>query len=197
VRASSFYDEVYYDGHGKSYYDRYTFESSPFNQHADAIVQFMDDFDLTGPVLDVGCAKGYLVYVLRNRGIEAFGVDWSEYAIGHASPDAKRYLFRASGLELPFADQKFSLVVTHDVLEHMDRPSARLALRECARVSRRQRHQINTGRLEEWVYDHDESHVLQLSLPEWQEMAEELRLDETTTICEPNNGSPVASPVPN
>jgi SAM-dependent methyltransferase len=196
VRHSGFYDEVYYDGHGKSYYVGYNIESSPFEQHADAIVRYMRAFDLAGPVLDVGCAKGYLVYILRKRGIEAFGVDWSTYAISNANTDVKRYLFLASAMELPFPGQEFSLVVTHDVLEHLDRPSAQAALQECARVSRRQLHQINTGRLDEWVYDHDESHVLKLSLREWQEMAESLSLDGTTTIREPNGGSPVPSSVP-
>jgi ubiquinone/menaquinone biosynthesis C-methylase UbiE len=100
-------------------------------------------------------------------------------------------------MELPFAGPEFSLVVTHDVLEHLDRPNAETALRECARVSRRQLHQVNTGRLDEWVYDHDESHVLKLSLPEWQEMAESLSVHETTTIREPNDGSPVPGPVSN
>jgi SAM-dependent methyltransferase len=196
VRHPSFYDEVYYDGHGKSYYDGYNIESSPFEQHADVIVRYMRAFDLAGSVLDVGCAKGYLVSILRKRGIEAFGVDWSPYAIPKASPDVKRYLFRASAMELPFASKEFALVVTHDVLEHLDRPSAQAALQECARVSRRQLHQVNTGRLEEWVYDHDESHVLKLSLSEWQEMVESLSIGETTTIREPNDGSPVPGSAP-
>jgi SAM-dependent methyltransferase len=195
MRDSSFYDGVYYDGHGKSNYFGYTFESSPFAQHADAIARFMRTFDLTGPVLDVGCAKGYLVYILRQRGIEAFGIDWSAYAISNASPDVKRYLLTASAMQLPFASQPFSLTVTHDVLEHLDIPSAQSALQECARVSRRQLHQVNTGRLPEWRYEHDESHVLKLSLHEWRTMAADLHLYRTT-IREPNRGLPVASAVP-
>ncbi len=33
-------------------------------------------------VLDVGCAKGFLVEAVRPRGVEAFGNDISEYAMG-------------------------------------------------------------------------------------------------------------------
>lgn len=34
--------------------------------------------------LDIGCAKGFLVEDFREFGIECFGVDWSEYAIGQS-----------------------------------------------------------------------------------------------------------------
>lgn len=195
VHDASFYDKVYFDGSGKSNYIQYTINSSPFARHAGAIARFMKTFDLAGPVLDVGCAKGFLVYVLRQQGIEAFGVDWSAYAIASASPDVKRYLFPASAMQLPFANQEFSLAVTHDVLEHLDLPSAQSALRECARVSRRQLHQVNTARLPEWGYEGDESHVLKLSLRQWRTMAIDLHLYRTT-IREPNRGLPVASAIP-
>ena len=192
---ANFYDENYYDGSGKSNYLTYTFESSPFAQHVAAISRYMRTFGLTGPVLDVGCAKGYLVYVLRQRGIEAFGVDWSEYALSCANADIQPYLVLASAMQLPFRGQTFSLAVTHDVLEHLDEPAAEAALCECARVSRRQLHQVNTGRLPEWLYEQDESHVLKLTLPQWRIMAGNLGLHRTT-IREPNRGLPVPSPVP-
>ena len=43
-------------------------------------------------VLDVGCAKGFLVEALRDRGVEAFGIDVSEYAIGEVRPDIRAIL---------------------------------------------------------------------------------------------------------
>ncbi len=39
-------------------------------------------------VLDVGCATGYLVEVLRERGIDAEGCDVSQFAVDHATPGA-------------------------------------------------------------------------------------------------------------
>ena len=38
-------------------------------------------------VLDAGCAKGFLVEALRDRGVEAYGIDLSEYAIGEVRRD--------------------------------------------------------------------------------------------------------------
>ncbi len=195
MRDSSFYDEIYFDGQGKSNYSGYTFESSPFARHAECIARVMQAFDLSGPVLDVGCAKGYLVYVLRQRGIEAFGVDCSKYALASASPDVQRYLWPASAVQLPFARQTFSLAVTYDVLEHLDEPNAKSALRECARVSQRQLHQVNTGRLPEWGYEHDDSHALKLSLRQWRKMVADLGLDRTA-VCEPNRRLPLVRSAP-
>jgi len=186
---ADFYDHDYYDGDGKSNYERYTFESSPFALHADAIVATMAHYGLAGPVLDIGCAKGYLVYVLRQRGVEAYGIDWSAYAIASASPDVRPYLQCASAMDLPFAASQFALAVSFDVLEHLDEPHVRRALVESARVSRRQLHQANTGRLDEWRFHGDASHCLKYSLREWVEMAAELGLDGTT-ICEPDRRLP-------
>ena len=42
-------------------------------------------------VLDAGCAMGYLVAALRDRGVEAYGIDISEYAISRAREDIRPY----------------------------------------------------------------------------------------------------------
>src|SRR5262249_36894611 len=155
---ADFYDEVYFDGPGKSNYSHYTFESSPFAAHAETIARVMEHHRLSGPVLDIGCSKGYLVNVLRQRGFEAYGVDWSEYAIASARPESVQPLPGAPAPHLPFADGESSLAVSFDLLEHLDEPCARRAMVESARVSRYQLHQANTGRLEEWCFDGDSSH---------------------------------------
>lgn len=186
---ADFYDHDYFDGPGKSNYCGYAFGSSPFAAHADAIVALMREHALSGPVLDVGCAKGFLVYVLRQRGIEAYGVDWSRYAIEEADPDVRPYLSQAPAHDLPFPDGHFAVAVSFDVLEHMDMAYAREALVETARVSRMQLHQANTGRLDEWRFDGDDSHCTKLPLADWHRLAAGLGLTGTM-ICEPDRRLP-------
>lgn len=196
MKTPEFYDRVYFDGPGKSNYQRYSIDSSPFASQADAIVELMTYHGLDGPILDIGCAKGYLVYVLRLRGIEAYGVDWSQYALETAYPDARPYLECASATELPFPDRRFAMATTFDVLEHLNDDHARLALRESARVSDRQLHQVNTGRLTEWAYEGDDSHCLKYSLRRWRSLARTLGLDRAY-LCEPDRQLPfltVATP---
>jgi SAM-dependent methyltransferase len=184
-----FYDHEYFEGAGKSNYQRYDAQSSPFDLHAETVIRVMDFYSLSGRVLDVGCAKGYLVHALRQRGIEAFGVDWSEYAIASAHEMVRPFLKRASAQQLPYGDRQFALAVSFDVLEHLDETHARLALIQCARVSHAQFHQANTGRLAEWRFDSDASHRLKYSLARWQAICAELGLGRTI-ICEPDRRLP-------
>jgi SAM-dependent methyltransferase len=191
---ADFYDHDYFEGAGKSNYCGYAIDSSPFAAHADAIVALIREYDLTGPVLDVGCAKGYLVYVLRQRGIDAYGVDWSRYAIEEADPDVRPYLSAAQAHDLPFVEGHFAVAVSFDVLEHMDLAYARRALAETARVSKMQLHQANTGRLDAWRFDGDDSHCTKLPLEEWQRVAAGLGLTGTF-ICEPDRRLPFLNEV--
>jgi SAM-dependent methyltransferase len=191
MQTADYYDRDYFDGPGKSNYHPYAIDSSPFASQAGAIVDLMAYHGLKGPVLDIGCAKGYLVYVLRLRGIEAYGVDWSQYALDSAYPDARPYLQLASATRLPFPDKHFAVATTFDVLEHLNDDHVRLALRESARVSDRQLHQVNTGRLPEWAYEGDESHCLKYSLRQWRSLARTLGLDHTY-LCEPDRRLPFA-----
>ena len=82
-------------------------------------------------VLDVGCAKGFLVEALRDRGVEAFGIDISEYAIGEVRPDLEPYCRVASAVE-PF-DEHYDLTTCIEVLEHLGEQDGRTALANICR----------------------------------------------------------------
>ena len=66
-------------------------EQGPWLQMFRATAEFIEKTIQPGRVLDAGCAKGFLVEALRDRGIEAFGVDISEYAISEVRPDIREY----------------------------------------------------------------------------------------------------------
>ena len=85
--------------------------------------------------LDVGCATGYLVEVLRELGVDAEGCDLSQFAIDHASPGAVGHV-RVANLfaGLPWADGAFDLVTTLEILEHLPPDRVPVALEELARV---------------------------------------------------------------
>jgi hypothetical protein len=57
-----------------------------------------------------------------------------------------------------------------------------------------QLHQANTGRLDEWRFDGDDSHCTKLPLEEWQRAATGLGL-RRTFICEPDRRLPFLNEV--
>jgi len=77
-------------------------------------------------VLDAGCAMGLLVECLRQRGVEAIGIDISAYAIGQASEAARPHCRVGSVLE-PLGGP-YDLVACIEVLEHLDRAEGAIAI---------------------------------------------------------------------
>jgi len=72
--------------------------------------------------LDVGCAMGFLVEALADRGVDAHGIDISEYAIGQVRPDIQDRCRVGSALE-PFG-RRFDLICCIEVIEHMSAADA-------------------------------------------------------------------------
>lgn len=82
-------------------------------------------------VLDAGCAMGLLVEALRSRGMDAEGLDISEYAIAQAVDPARGHCRVASlADDLP---SRYDLVVCIEVLEHMPAADAQAALANICR----------------------------------------------------------------
>jgi ubiquinone/menaquinone biosynthesis C-methylase UbiE len=73
-------------------------------------------------VLDVGCAKGFLVKAFRDQNIEAWGVDVSEYALSAAPEDVREYLYKVdlNKEALPFSDEYFDCVTFLGTIECLD-----------------------------------------------------------------------------
>lgn len=71
-------------------------------------------------VIDVGCSFGRLVQELRNRGIDAYGIDYSDYFVNRADQSVREYLKVLKVEEIPqHIERQFELVVCMEVLEHL------------------------------------------------------------------------------
>ncbi|HEY6469246.1 MAG TPA: class I SAM-dependent methyltransferase [Candidatus Dormibacteraeota bacterium] len=67
--------------------------------------------------LDAGCAIGLLVEALRDRGVDADGIDFSEFAIARARDDMRGHLTLGSITE-PL-QRRYDLITCLEVLEHL------------------------------------------------------------------------------
>ncbi|MBN9509429.1 MAG: glycosyltransferase [Alphaproteobacteria bacterium] len=68
--------------------------------------------------LDIGCAKGFLVRALRERGFDACGFDHSAWAIDHAEAAARPHV-RLAGVDTAAFDRRFDVTVAMSVLESL------------------------------------------------------------------------------
>ena len=64
------------------------------------------NLDSNSAVLDVGAAKGFMLYDFKKAipGITVAGVDVSRYAINHSHSKVKKHLRVANAKKLPFPD---------------------------------------------------------------------------------------------
>jgi len=105
------------------------------------IPTFQVHFGLTAEssVLDVGCAKGFMLHDLAELipGITVRGIDVSTYAIENAIESMRPYVSVADARELPFDDGSFEVVIAINTIHNLERPDLIRALREIERVKRR------------------------------------------------------------
>lgn len=93
-----------------------------FDRIAEAIVREYHP----ATVLDAGCAMGFLVEALRKRGVEARGIDVSEYAISQVHESVAEHCGVGS-LSEPLGG-RYDLVTCIEVLEHIPPEQADAAI---------------------------------------------------------------------
>lgn len=105
------------------------------------IPTFASHWDLKAKdsVLDVGCAKGFMLYDLQRliAGVVVKGIDISEYAIANAKAEVKQFCEVGNATNLPYDDNSFDVVISVTTLHNLEGDDLIKALREIERVARR------------------------------------------------------------
>lgn len=133
IRISREYGEMYFDGPREYGYGGYRYDG----RWVPVAKDIVDHFGLKpgDRVLDVGCAKGFLVKDLLAIGIDAYGIDVSEYALMHCEPEVVGRLQIGSCDHLPFPDGSFDAVLAINTIHNMDRDGCIRSLREMERLA--------------------------------------------------------------
>ncbi|MCR9254915.1 MAG: class I SAM-dependent methyltransferase [Alphaproteobacteria bacterium] len=135
VRIAREFGETFFDGPRDYGYGGYGYDGRWRPVAEDIVAHF--GLKPGERVLDVGCAKGFLVADLMAvcPGLEVFGLDISDYAVRHCHPDVIGRLHVGSADDLPFPDASFDCVLSINTLHNLPRPRLITALREIDRLS--------------------------------------------------------------
>jgi len=127
------YAYLYFDGPREYGYGGYTYDGR-WRPVAKDIVEY---FELKpgDRLLDVGCAKGFLVKDLLELGIDAYGIDISEYAIINCEPEVIGRLHIGSAEQLIFPNNSFQAVVSINTIHNLTRSGCIKALKEIERIA--------------------------------------------------------------
>ena len=135
IAISRQYGEQYFDGPREVGYGGYRYDGRWVPIAEDIVRHFK--LKAGDRVLDVGCAKGFLVKDLMKvcPGLEVFGLDISEYALMHCEPEVVGRLHLGSGDRLPFPDNSFSAVISLNTIHNFERRDAIRAVHEIERLA--------------------------------------------------------------
>jgi len=132
------FGKEFFDGDRRHGYGGFNYNSRFWQP---TVPTFRDHFDLTGNsyVLDVGCAKGFMMYDFAQLipGITVKGIDISPYAIENAVETMRPHVQVANATKLPFADKSFDVIISINTIHNLERKECGKALQEIERVAKK------------------------------------------------------------
>ncbi len=135
IRIAREYGREYFDGARDTGYGGYRYDGRWVAIAEDMVAHWR--LKPGDRVLDVGCAKGFLVKDLMKAcpGLEVFGLDISEYALLHCEPEVVGRLHLGNCVRMPFPDNSFAAVIAVNVVHNLERPECITAVREIERLA--------------------------------------------------------------
>lgn len=159
-----FDNEDYFVGyHGYKYDGR-------FRKTAEKIVEYYN-LEKGSKILELGCAKGFLLVEFHHLGMDVSGVDLSEYAVSHAHPDIKNKIRQGRLADMKFEDNYFDLVLSKELIPHLKMDELLQVMEETTRISKGNiYHMIQCGRNEkelELMKKWDDTHQILMTPEQW------------------------------
>lgn len=128
----------FFDGERETGYGGFSYQPRFWQP---VIPTFVEHFDLSSAssLLDVGCAKGFMLYDLQLAlpGITLAGIDISQYAIDTALPEVAPVMQVADAKSLPFDDDSFDIAISINTVHNLELDECAQALQEIQRVAKR------------------------------------------------------------
>jgi SAM-dependent methyltransferase len=179
AQTNAFFDASYFENgkvSKKSLYENYRWLPDETGKLAEALINFTG-IKKNQTLLDFGCARGYVVRAMTERGIDAYGCDVSNYAIKNCDKSIKDRVVQLTkkiskdNINGTLALDYFDYIIAKDVFEHIPEDQLLLLLSGLREVSNKLYVLTPLGdngvyRIPE--YELDASHVIAESEIWWQ-----------------------------
>ena len=130
-----FFGKDYFDNPNHSLgYHGYNYDG----RFSDSVAEMIKHYNLSKnmKILELGCAKGFVLIEFFKQGMAIMGIDQSLYAVENSHPDIRNYISQGSANKIPFEDGYFDLVLSKEMLPHIFPDKLEDTLKECKRVSK-------------------------------------------------------------
>jgi len=175
--AADYFDEDYYERGvetGKSLYTGYHWQPRRSYREALAIIDLLGVAE-GDRLLDVGCAKGFLVRAMRDLEVDAEGCDISRYAI-ESTDTMWWFLWEATQKSWgSIVDGYFGFAACRDVFEHNTRDGCLALLKNIYRTCDKLMVCVplaDNGKYRIPEYHQDPSHILAYNEDQWHKLFE-------------------------
>lgn len=128
----------FFDGDRKNGYGGFKYNPKFWKPVCPDIIEHFNIFSESS-VLDVGCAKGFMLVDLLNimPSLSVRGIDVSEYAIVNSHEKVRHCLEVGDAKDLPYEDNEFDYVISINTVHNLDTDECAKALQEIQRVAKK------------------------------------------------------------
>lgn len=129
------FDKEYFDGDRLTGYGGYSYNPKFWTETVGYFVDYYG-LDNSSKILDIGCAKGFMMHDLSLLLPEAeiVGIDISTYAKENSIDSMRDHIYTGSANNLPFEDNYFDLVIAINTLHNLPLIDCKQAFKEINRV---------------------------------------------------------------
>ena len=117
IEVSKKFGREYFDGKREFGYGGYKYDGR-WKKVAKRIIRYYK-LKKGNRVLDIGCGKGFLVNDLVDLGIDAYGVDISDYAIKNSKIEISSRLIKGNAKKINFPNNYFDLVLSFNCIHNL------------------------------------------------------------------------------
>lgn len=140
------FDRDFFDGTRDQGYGGYVYDG----RWAPVAKDFIEYYRLPSHarILDIGAAKGFLLYELTKLlpRADVVGIDISEYCIRNAKEEIRDKMFVCDVAAMPFRDQEFDLVICINTVHNLPFEACLKAIRDIERIGRHKYIQVDAWR---------------------------------------------------